>query len=242
MIRNIFSTAVFLAVICSFTASQAQDGMHNWTGFYVGVHGGVVDGEANSKGLTTGNFGQGNAAPGVEFSIDTTGAFGGGQIGYNYQMNNFVAGLEVDFGGLGADGTQLGFPNAPAGQDDTGMNTSYGAYGVVAGRLGLAVENSLFYVKGGLALAQVDFKAGDLDTGVFDPNDVTSFDDWLTGYAVGGGFEYAFASNWSLKAEYLYLGFEKNSLETPPGVGVTDGRYENSFDLHTFKVGLNYNF
>ena len=34
-------------------------------------------------------------------SLKSTGAIGGGQLGYNCQTSNFVLGLEVDLGGVG---------------------------------------------------------------------------------------------------------------------------------------------
>src|SRR5262249_22783585 len=38
----------------------------------------------------------------------------------------------------------------------------------------------------------------------FNANAAASVDAWRTGWTVGGGFEWMFAPQWSVKAEYLY--------------------------------------
>src|ERR1700755_2733835 len=71
----------------------------NWTGFYLGVNAG-------------GAFGQDRIGFGVTgfpafATIDNafSGFVGGGQIGYNWQFNSLVAGVEADFQGTTAKGT-----------------------------------------------------------------------------------------------------------------------------------------
>jgi outer membrane immunogenic protein len=59
------------------------------------------------------------------------------------------------------------------------------------------------------------------------------------GYAVGGGWEYAFAPNWSTKIEYLYLDYgSENYFQSQLGVGIASG----DLDMHTIKFGVNYRF
>ncbi len=60
------------------------------------------------------------------------------------------------------------------------------------------------------------------------------------GYAVGAGAEWAFASHWSVKAEYIYLNFTSGGGTTLviPG-GLT---HAGNFDMHTAKGGINYHF
>jgi len=60
--------------------------------------------------------------------------------------------------------------------------------------------------------------------------------DVKTGYAVGGGLEWAFARNLSLKAEYLYLGFGDDTISNGPAAI----RVNN--DQQVVRVGLNYKF
>lgn len=201
----------------------------SWTGFYIGAHVGYGWGEYDISS-DDGGF---DETPGG-ISYDTDGVLAGVQLGYNWQRDNFVVGIEADVGYLGAEGdkTVLDSP-------DNFGDTSFDAYGVIAGRLGIVADRSLFYVKGGWAVARVETDAGDIidNSDNKDESDRTSLDDTLSGYAVGGGVEYAFAPNWTLKAEYLYLDFEDESS------GNDDGdRFEHETDMHTVKVGVNYRF
>jgi opacity protein-like surface antigen len=51
---------------------------------------------------------------------------------------------------------------------------------------------------------------------------------------VGAGGEWAFDRNWSIKAEYIYLGFD--SGDSVPGLDAS------KLHLHTVKGGINYHF
>jgi outer membrane immunogenic protein len=71
----------------------------------------------------------------------------------------------------------------------------------------------------------------------------------LVGYAVGGGLEYALGAGWSVKGEYLHMGFGTNgynltgSLQAPAGltaVITTHVDTKPSFDIAC--VGVNYRF
>jgi outer membrane immunogenic protein len=57
--------------------------LYNWTGFYVGINGG-------------GGFGSSNFSSPFGTSFNTSGGLVGGTLGYNWQMNQFVFGLEGD--------------------------------------------------------------------------------------------------------------------------------------------------
>lgn len=84
--------------------------------------------------------------------------------------------------------------------------------GTVRGRLGYAAGNVLFYGTGGLAYTRLS------GFGVSTT---------ATGFAVGGGIEWAFAPQWSVKAEYLYYRLERDGVEA---------------DFNTVKLGVNYRF
>jgi outer membrane immunogenic protein len=64
-----------------------------------------------------------------------------------------------------------------------------------------------------------------------------SSDEVKTGYALGGGIEWAFAPNWSLKSEYLYVNLGDNDFSGPGGVAA-----HSEPDFHTVRMGLNYRF
>ena len=73
------------------------------------------------------------------------------------------------------------------------MSVKYGWYGTVTGRLGLAYDRLLTYVKGGAAVASITNSAADLNGSVIDPSDFSETKKTRWGWTVGTGFEFAFA-------------------------------------------------
>ena len=84
-------------------------------------------------------------------------------------------------------------------------------YGMITGRLGYAWDRTLFYVKGGAAFVQVRGSVVDncqtAATGcgnwVITTRDTS---DTITTWTLGGGIEWAVFNNWSIKAEYMFIG------------------------------------
>lgn len=202
--------------------------LFSWTGFYIGAHLGYGWGTASSFNVPT--AGNGDAFNGPIDGIETSpyGWLGGVTVGYNYELDNLLIGVESDLGYLGADD---GIRNAFGFQ-----TTEYGGYGTLTGRLGYHQDRWLFYVKGGLAFADVLTQAGAITGGFIDPSDYTFEDDIKTGWVYGFGIEHAIQPNISIKAEYLYMDFGTDKT------GNFDGdTFTHEHDLHTLKVGLNYN-
>jgi len=188
---------------------------YNWQGLYLGVNGGYGWGNDNSASF--------NGVGGGTGSLNGDGWFGGGQVGYNAQFNSLVLGLEADLqGGDFSDSTVLsgGF---------SGVTSDMDWFSTLRGRIGFASGPALFYVTGGWAFADVDYT-------VVAPAATISSSEFKSGYTLGGGVEWAFSPNWSLKGEYLYVDLGNESFSTPAGTFTTDT------DLHTARVGLNYRF
>jgi len=187
-----------------------------WTGFYVGANaGGAVGGDIQLQD----SFGHERTSIG--------GYNVGGTIGYNYQFHpNWVVGIEGDIGYADIQArTSSSFAgltsNAKAGID--------GYFGTIRGRIGYAQGPWLFYATGGWAFAQGHASATDT-SGVLGYTASASRD--LSGYAVGGGVEYAVNQNLSLKGEYLYVDFNKNRA----------GNLSTQTDTHLLRLGVNYKF
>lgn len=217
----------------------------SWTGFYVGgfLGGAWADKDSVVRdpcivGVVCGAVGSYNGIPPVPVTLSSS-FIGGGTVGYNYQFNSFVLGLEAEGGYMRLSGSRIMKP--PPGLNDTLASSTVGDwYAVLAGRAGFAVDRALFYVKGGAAW--IHTTNGVLDTSGVTLNTTTSHDAW--GWAVGGGVEYAFTPNWSVKGEYLYLGVAKTFRDTgvalPPNVVLyVDTSIPN---IHTAKIGVNYRF
>jgi len=192
-----------------------RSGAYNWQGLYLGVNAGYGWGNDNSTSF--------NGIGGGTGSLNPDGWFGGGQIGYNAQFNSLVLGLEADIQGADfSDSTVLsgGF---------SGVTSDMDWFSTLRGRVGFASGPALFYLTGGWAFADVDYT-------VVAPAATISSSEFKSGYTLGGGVEWAFSPNWSLKGEYLYVDLGKESFSTPAGTFTTDT------DLHTARVGLNYRF
>jgi outer membrane immunogenic protein len=182
----------------------------SWTGFYLGAHVGYGWAQARYDDFA-----------GTTASVNANGVFGGIQGGYNWQMNNFVFGLEAD---VAAGGMRRTFD---LGGGDT-YRASVPFLSSVRARAGLAADRALFYVTGGLGVATLQdrWNIGGV---------VTTASSTRAGYTVGGGIEYAFTPNWTAKAEYLYYGFGDRRNQLVAGDRVRT-------DIHTVKLGINYLF
>jgi outer membrane immunogenic protein len=99
----------------------------------------------------------------------------------------------------------------------------------------------LLYATGGVAYAETQFRLNQLGVVSY------GYDTWRIGWTVGGGVEYAFANNWSFKAEYLYLDYG-TSTENLPTSGPLGPSPVGPIGIITcwtdnvFRVGINYLF
>src|SRR5262249_18452505 len=116
---------------------------YNWSGCYVGVNAG--GGWARTKftnTVDTTDFG--HLLPGDSFTYTNAGFVGGGQVGCNYQVSQWVFGIEGSF-----DGTSIkGDANNQAILLDDVFTTRINSIGTVTGRVGYAWNNVLLYAKG----------------------------------------------------------------------------------------------
>jgi outer membrane immunogenic protein len=150
--------------------------LFNWSGFYVGLHGGYGWGRSqfDAPAAGTGTF-------------SANGWLFGGLAGVNYQAGQAVLGLEADINWTDLSGS------APCGAFTCGTETPW--LGTVRGRLGYAIDRFLPYITAGGAFGKVEANV---------PG-VGSASDTRIGWTVGAGAEYAFAPNMSWKTEYLYV-------------------------------------
>jgi outer membrane immunogenic protein len=208
--------------------------VYNWTGFYIG---GNLGAGWNSGNVSDSLFGLSYTAS----NTNTAVFLGGGQIGGNYQIGSWVLGVEADFdwaaNNQNSGNTRVLPSGAPiqVSSNDRWITT-------LAGRLGYAADNWLFYGKaGGGWVGNSNFSVTNVTTGTsvaFSNNNTNS------GWLAGGGIEWAFAHNWTAKLEYDYLGLNNTSYTLPatfPGLGAdtfsTSGR-----NVQMLTVGINYLF
>jgi len=191
---------------------------YNWAGIYVGLNGGY--GFANSTWTSS---------TGVTGNIAGSGGVGGGTLGVNFQVKQFVFGLEsdLDYSRLTSGKTSTicsvsGFFTCQT--ENTWLST-------VRGRAGFTLDRVLFYATAGGAFGNIQTIA-----------DGVSSASTQAGWTVGAGVEIAVAQwNWTAKLEFLYVDLRNGSCTTvcfsPPGpafnVSLTDG---------LVRGGLNYKF
>ena len=87
----------------------------------------------------------------------------------------------------------------------------------ITGRVGVAMNNNLFYVKGGYAGVNNRLAVSDAVPPVVGSGSETQ---WHNGWTVGAGWEYGITQNWIVGLEYDYAAFETKSYQlagTSPG-------------------------
>jgi outer membrane immunogenic protein len=175
------------------------------------------------------------AVPGT-FSTSHSGAIGGGEFGYNWQLGPVVLGFEADISGSTLSGGTLisgaravaGFPaNTVAVSASANAKVDY--LGTVRGRAGyLVMPPLLAYMTGGLAYGGASSNTtlaesvdGPCGCGDF-PAVHGSTSGPRLGWIVGGGVEYMLAPHWTVKAEYLYYDLGSVTYALPAIVQTTD--------------------
>jgi opacity protein-like surface antigen len=200
----------------------------DWTGLYGGAHVGGAWGRKEWS-PTSGYFTHPDFTPFVGWG-DVDGFVGGGQVGANYQIANWVLGLEGEFSWSDLDGY------APCAGFFT-CHTRTDNVATAAGRLGYAYGNLLIYSKAGTAWA---WDRHDV-VAAFETGNVFTADVTRAGWMVGSGLEYGFTPNWSAKIEYNYLDFGTNSVAFTDQVG-NSSTIDMKQTIQTVKVGTNYRF
>ena len=229
------------------TKAPAAVAVFNWTGFYLGANAGYgwtgntdrITAVNDAAGLVGGNF------VATSLPIDASGFVGGGQIGYNWQISPlWVVGLEADLAWTDIHGSV----SVPGPNDASRIMTGTQKLdwlGTVRGRLGIApVDRMLLFVTGGFAYGNGSLATALTRTIGCPGNNCQqgSTSGTLTGWTVGGGAEWAFAANWSAKAEYLYydLGSLSHLMTDPNFPSVFNARAD--FTGHIAQLGVNYRF
>ena len=203
----------------------------SWTGFYLGGNiGGAWRNDNLSDTLSGLNFSNGN----------NNGVFiGGGQLGFNWQVSNFVLGFEWDIDGA-ANNNNAGTVFVPAlGTIQVTSNNRW--ITTLAARFGVTNGPWLFYGKaGGGWVGNDDFTINNLTTGT---SITASNNNTNSGWLVGAGIEWAFAPNWSVKIEYDYLGLNSQTFTAPAGGFLAGDTFTTSNpNVQMVKVGANYLF
>jgi len=210
------ATAAFAADLPSRKAAPVPAPVYvppafTWTGLYVGINGGY--GWSNFRGA------------GGNVFADPSGGMIGGTVGYNYQIGQFVVGLEDNL-----DWTDLSNSRTLTGGVSTKSRVN--AFNTAFARAGVAFDRALFFAEGGLS-------SGDVKNQVTDPKlpGTISQSGWENGYGIGGGVEYAFTNNISARADYVF-----SHLQDKTYFAGTPDVVKAGLNVSQIRGGLNYKF
>ena len=228
---------------------KAENEIHDWNGIFIG--GNVGYGFGNT-GITTLSALSDNALD-AQFErlvplytrSDIAGFIGGGQIGYNYKLTApVIIGLETDLS-YANNGGSIGMPGilGPMFNSNKSLLTWLGT---VRGRAGYLIRDDiLLYGTAGMAYGNLTASGASWLAITVDEQALAAlgqYDSTDIGWTAGAGLEYAVAKNWSLKAEWLYVGFGDKTYGISPipfaaayGFNATVNN-----DIQLIKTGINY--
>lgn len=221
-----------------------------WTGFYIGGHIGGGDQKAQTRidgygprdSVAT-SIRAGNVAS--ELSPSGQQATYGGQIGFNYQIGSFVLGAETDFAAMHLGGRERSTVNPFGVQVTTEARNELFTIGTVRARAGVAFGDFLVFATGGYAYGHVGQSGSITPVPTNNPTYVGTNPQMASGWALGGGVEYAFTPRLSLKLDYLHYDLGSRSLT----LSETNGFFTNEFATmrartkgDVVRAGLNLGF
>jgi outer membrane immunogenic protein len=209
MMRILLSAVAILASVGIAQAADAVveepqavlDTTFVWSGGYIGLQGGYAWTEADISDFDS--------------TADLDGGLLGLHAGYNHQWGAFVGGVEIDVEHVWND-TDVDVLGVGI---DAGVNWQ----GSARLRAGYAIDRTLLYATGGLALAKADVESDPLG---LDESET------FTGWTIGAGIEHAFMENWSGRLEYRYTDFGNKEIN---GIDV-------GLEQHTVRAGISYHF
>jgi outer membrane immunogenic protein len=203
---------------------------YNWTGFYIGAVGTYGWGDAQHC----------DAGPLPPCSptfpqTNPKGFEGGGTVGYNWQLTNWVLGFEGDWsaGKLKASSPSVpGFGCAAGG--GTMCDTSITSIGTARGRVGYAIDRFLPYLTAGAAFSRLHADIGSgASQGTTEKTD----------FVWGGGVEVSLAPQWSAKIEYLNITKLGDFVyDTALACGAATPCYVQVKDINLVRLGVDYHF
>jgi outer membrane immunogenic protein len=176
---------------------------YDWSGLYIGAHLGGIGGNFRNDPAIIGPTGTGG------------NVMGGLQVGYNWQINQFVLGAEADVSWIDVPASSAG-----ASFKEDWMST-------FRLRAGQTIGNYLLYVTGGVALTG-------LKANVTGGGSATAAQ---SGFTAGGGLEtFLWSPHWSGRVEYLYVDVPKYTFN------IVGGPVIGGSSNHVGRVALNYKF
>lgn len=247
------SLCKFSCVIALSLPGYAMAGS-NWDGKYVGASIGYADVDADVDSRVVDVSGAyfigtdaGQVGPQASPTLSDSNINGSFILGYNKRNGDQVLGIEADLSFMNykdkSSSGSIEYLTFAGGFFTSETTVEADWMASLRGRIGILRNSTLFYVTGGVALAQVEYEHTFSDT-VAPAFSRASGSKTALGWTAGVGAEWQLQDNWSVKAEYLYSRFndaidDDSVLRHAPNEG-----FKNSGDLEVqnFRIGLNYAF
>lgn len=210
-----------------------------WHGGYISGQIGAGWGRDQAKFTNANYFNTlGPVVLGSKFHANSCKMLGGGALGYNYQSNCVVAGIEA--GALNAPlKKNVRSPYFPS-SDTISSKLSWLATGKL--RLGYAYDSALLFVTGGWAGSYHDIRLTDHDT------DISAHSKkWINGWTLGAGADYKVTNCISLGFSYDFLQFNSKAKKLScsacgSGVGFGSPKVKNHLQVQSVLFRINYHF
>lgn len=192
-----------------------------WSGFYVGLQAGYAWSQIDAE---SGPFG---GPVNQTYGYSSTGFFGGGHFGYNWQYGHYLFGIEgdLDVGNATAEGT---------GTLGNGHETRIDWQSTVRGRLGWISGPWMVYTAGGIAFSQTSV-AQSLPLAL---SPFASSGERFVGWTVGLGVERAINQDTSLRVEYRYTDFGSSDFANAAANTID----RSSVTTNSLRMGISFKF
>ncbi|WP_395450014.1 outer membrane protein [Aminobacter sp. UC22_36] len=222
----------FAADAAAEDIAPIASGAYDWSGFYVGIHGGYSFGQSNYD-----VYEPGPAALYVISNPDPDGYLLGAHAGYIRQFSNgFVFGGEADLSyssSKGSDYVSLITPTGPIADDNIWFESEIKWTASARARFGYAMDRFLPYATAGVAAARVESSLN------YASYPYQQFEGTHVGWTAGIGTEYAMTEKVSIRAEYRYSDYGDQDFTTVP---LSNRPTKIDFQSHDIRLGVSYKF
>ena len=213
------ATAIALALATTYAAADGIPGvvmtdsqyLTDWSGIYIG---GKLGGALERLQLADGcsmcsTHGGRGCAPNTPIDFSPSGVAGGIIGGANLQLGQWIFGAELSFSGTGLS-QSVTSPFFPA--TDT-FSTELNWLGTVEGRIGYSWDRVMVFGKGGWAGSNATLKVNSTHPA---HGGTASTSEFVDGWTIGGGIEYAVWNSVIIGVEYDYVSLSLTSGGTCP--------------------------
>ncbi len=246
--------AVLLASLAWHSPVVAQS--IDWRGAYIGAFAGAaradsaiaadLAGEWANPANPLNQIDRDAILPFLNGGMVSTGAIGGVAVGYSWQTDEIVLGIEADYSALDGGSSKSAAVSAISPYRlEASTEVDWAA--TLRGRLGIAFDRSLVYVTGGIALGEFNFDQSIVQLN-FPYVETGSSSSTKVGWALGAGFEHALDDHWSLRLQYLRIDLGSESRSSAgvcpePSVAVCavyTGSHRADIALDSVTAGISY--